>query len=100
MCQKRSQPDGSDVPMSAQGWGSARLGCGEASCSRQPLADDGASPLTPELLGEAGAAVAGRCQRFLEFSNQQHLFKGTLLSSNPKCQLLPSSDLSIEAPQL
>lgn len=70
MCQKRSQPAGSDLSVSVPGRG-RRSGQRVLLPGFQTaqLWGDWASPLTPKLLGEAGAAVAGRCLLFLRFSN-------------------------------
>lgn len=61
MCQKASQPDGSDLSVSAQGWegAQARWSLPRGFQAAQPQGR-WASALTPEILGEAGVAAAGR----------------------------------------
>lgn len=61
MCQKTSQPDGSDFSVSAHGREGAQAGrvLPRGSQAAWPLGG-WASALTPEPLGEAGAPVAGR----------------------------------------
>lgn len=101
MCQKASQPDGSDLSGSARGWEGAQA-CGALPRGFQAAWPPGgwASALTPELLGAAGTTVAGRRLPFLKFSNSHHLLKGRPLSCNLKCHLLHSFNVSIEAPRL
>lgn len=70
MCQKRGQPDGSDLSVSGRGREGAQAGWalpGGFHAAR-PLGG-WASALAPELPGEAGAAAAGRRRLFLKFSN-------------------------------
>lgn len=100
-CQKASQPDGSDLSVSAQGREGAQ------ACRALPRGFQAARPwggwasaLTPELPAEAGAAAAGRGLLFLKFSSERHLYKGRPFSSNLKCHLLHSFSISLEAPRL
>lgn len=70
MCQKRSQPDGSDLPVSAQGREGAQASCAlPPGCQAARPSGGWASGLTPEPLGEAGAAGAGSRLLFLKFSD-------------------------------
>lgn len=59
-CQKRSQADGSDLSLFVQGRKGAQVSGAlpRGFHAAQPLGG-WASALTPELLGEAGVAVAG-----------------------------------------
>lgn len=70
MCQKRSQPDVSDLSVSVQGPEGARASRALPRDFHTAQSLGGwATALTPEPLGEAEAAATGRRLLFLRFSN-------------------------------
>lgn len=70
MCQKRSQPDVSDLSVSVQGPEGARASRALPRDFHTAQSLGGwATALTPEPLGEAEAAATGGRLLFLRFSN-------------------------------